>query len=516
MDITQPFEPSSLDSALPNGNLSQQEITGPDKGNGETGQVWDVGRYARQDMDRETTRYLSAATQLNVDYAQRVVGSVVGEPFRAVAPTYGADVAVVARWAVDSVLRRSRRDMSLFATLTAGVVIAWLAPAWPVSIVAVIVAMFICAWVIVSLEYWKRTYRVVVGRMLKDNFVSQEAPEPSYDWVRKRIAAVSDRRRGNLIVFRGQSAFVGSGGRLSREHIVIDVSRGRKIKNGKPQKPQKFTNADVHCALLAAMRKIGFADIHVEERLFVNGRHIKGSDTLLPHGEVAPPASYVSPSLLKQAVLHPTPDARAYVCVEMPGWQGQLIVTLFARAVHAGGSLYIEWEYHVLPPLGGEFLNIDLLYGTPLSKQMLGALIWGAVRFVPALFKAPFLVVRDLHRMITVKRRSAFQKNAIEKGQEYDYGASESIRESACGTSRQHYFLARDEIMYVLMSQQILVREVRAFLRKQDVSLGEFDIQVKAIKEETFKFYNIHLGNVSNSAVVIGDKSSAQNKRTQP
>ena len=91
------------------------------------------------------------------------------------------------------------------------------------------------------------------------------------------------------------------------------------------------------------MKKIAFADIHVEERLFVNGRHIKKNRTLMPNGILAPPATYVSPSLLKEAELHPTPDARVYVCVEMPGWQGQLVVTLFARAVHVGGSLYIEW-----------------------------------------------------------------------------------------------------------------------------------------------------------------------------
>ena len=99
------------------------------------------------------------------------------------------------------------------------------------------------------------------------------------------------------------------------------------------------------------MKKLEFSDMKVEERLFVNGRHLKGNEDFLPNGEMAPPAVSVGTRLLLEATLDPTPDARTYVCVEMPGWQGQLVVTLFVRAVHAGGSLYVEWEYRVLPPL---------------------------------------------------------------------------------------------------------------------------------------------------------------------
>jgi len=517
MDVTQPFEPGSATPASSNGNHAPEEI-GTLSQEEEPEPEWDVGRYARQDLDRETTRYLSAATQLNVDYAQRVVGEIVGEPFRALAPAYGADVAVVARWAVDSVLRRSRRDRNLLVTLVLGTILGallvWLSPSWVPVVISVISLMLVSAWTIVSLERWKRIYGIVVNRMLRGGFALQDAPAAPFQWVGEQIDAVSARRRGNLVVFQGHTAFVGSGQRLSREHVVIDVSRGRRVKNGKPQKPQKFTNADVHRALISAMKKIGFADVHVEERLFVNGRHIKGNKAFLPDGDIAPPAAYVKRSLMDQSVLHPTPDARVYVCVEMPAWQGQLVVTLFARAVHAGGSLYIEWEYYVLPPISQEFLGIDLLYGTPRVRQVWRAFTWGARKFAPAFCRAPFTVVRDLRLLVRAKRRRASQERAITQGQEFDYGALKSIRETACGESRHHYFLARDEIMYVLMSQQILVREVRAFLRKREVNLGQYDVQVQEITKETFNFYNVHLGNVTDSTVVVGDKAQGKNRKS--
>jgi len=69
--------------------------------------------------------------------------------------------------------------------------------------------------------------------------------------------------------------------------------------------------------------------------------------------------------------------------------------------------------------------------------------------------------------------------------------------------------------MFVLMSQEILVREIRAFLRKHDVSLGGFDRQVDEISKSTYKFYNMHVGNVSNSVVAVGPKASAKRKESK-
>jgi hypothetical protein len=53
------------------------------------------------------------------------------------------------------------------------------------------------------------------------------------------------------------------------------------------------------------------------------------------------------------------------------------------------------------------------------------------------------------------------------------------MREDACGRRRQHYFLARDEIMYVSLAQKTLLRTVENFLKDHRVSLSEFNDQVK-------------------------------------
>lgn len=94
----------------------------------------------------------------------------------------------------------------------------------------------------------------------------------------------------------------------------------------------------------------------------------------------------------------------------------------------------------------------------------------------------------------------------IERGYVFDYGAENSIREDACGSQRHHYFLARDETMYILLAQQTLIRAVGTFLDEHGVDLGQFDDQVKIILDKS-----INVGNISNSlGVVVGDNSSAK------
>ncbi len=231
MDASQPFHPTSAIPPSANGNSNTGAGHPSGEGRHQTGP--DVWRYARHDFDRETTRYLSAATQINLDYAQDVVRNVVGEPLRAVAPAYGVEIAAVARWAVDSVMRRARRDIHLAITVLATIVLLPLTLIWLPAVIIVIAAGLFTACTIVTLEYWIRMYQIVVGKMLRGEFDIHTAPEPRHQWVRDRINMVSARRRGNLVIFHGESAFVGSGQRLSREHVVIDVSQGKRVKNGK-------------------------------------------------------------------------------------------------------------------------------------------------------------------------------------------------------------------------------------------------------------------------------------------
>jgi len=342
--------------------------------------------------------------------------------------------------------------------------------------------------------------------MLRDNFVPASAPKPANPNLVRRLQAAADRRDGNLVVFRGRSAFSGSGRRMSREQVVIDVSRGKKEDDGTVQEPLPFKNSDVHKAFLDAIGEITFRDMRLEERMFINGKHVHGN-LGLQRDRCEAPRSFVSKELLRRTAEHPAPDARVYVCAEVHGWQGQQMVTMFARAVHTGGWLYIEWSFHVLPPISTEFTMVDHLYEERKLRKLRETFARSLRGTCPALLASPLVTFGELGRRLEWKSRESRQAYRINHGQIFDYGAKTSVREEASGLRiSRHYFLERDEVMYVLLLQKTLIREIGKFLDRHNIEQAEFEAQAKIIIDASFKNYNVHVGEgISNSNISVGE-----------
>jgi hypothetical protein len=498
---TRPFTPPTPQPETGNGNANAEGLHSH------------LHYYSQRDNDRETTRYLSAATQINLHYARRVVARVVHEPYRALAPAHGADVTVVARWALDSLRRIALRNALLTMTLIAGVFFAWLfgavVQASPWVVFATVLVMFGIAFFAIAYEYWIRRYRILAGQMLREGFDPERAPEPATERVNLRLQAAADRKSGNLVVFGEHAAFSGSGHRLGQEQIVIDVSRGKEKDDNSPSEPIPFTNTDVHVAIAKEIGNIKLPGLNVAERVFVNGRHVRGNRGL-QRQPLEPPFASVSNELLRGAAEHPTADARAYVCAEIHSWQGQLVVTMFARAVHTGGWLYIEYSFYLLPPIDVEYTKgIDSLYNEPLANRLRKTSAWSIVRTVPYLLASPFSLAKQGTEVLLWNARESAQGYLIHRGQSFDYGALRSIREEACRHSSRHYFIRRDIIMYVLLLQKSLLRVMENFLDDHNIATADFKEQAKIIIDASNKTYTVHIDKVSDSTFAVGEKAKA-------
>lgn len=495
-------------------NNGRRASTTMDLGGGEPS--GDRHGYSLWSEDKESTRYLAAETLHDVSYAEKVVDRIVNEKFRALAPTYGVDVTVVAKWALRSLRLRAKRDKRLAAVLGATILLLGVLLAlYPWAAIAVPPITVISALALVLHENMVRV-TCVCGNMLRGNFKPSGAPKPSDQGAIDRLTMILQRRSGNLVVFRKNKAFVGSGTLISSEHVVIDVSQGAASKDQeKKPKPKRFTNEDVHSAIIAEMKKIGLIDARVEERLFVNGRHVHDNRVLLPHPK-QPPITSVNKTVLKHAALHPTPDARVYVCVEMPSWQGQLVVTLFTRAVHVGGSLYIEWRFYVLRPVWEKLQWIDGLWDESHWRILRHCGLESAIQTAPALFGSWAHLIGARRRASAVRKRVTGQERAIDLGQVFDYGAQGSIREDAGSRTTQHYFLGRDEVMSVLLAQEKLIRAINRFLTAKNVDTGQLKSQIEVIVKATNKYYSVHLGDVTDSVIAVGKGAQASSSGSTP
>jgi hypothetical protein len=459
---------------------------------------------SKSDVDREATRYLSAATQLDLKYARFVVRNIVDESLRGVGAAAGADVVIVARWALEALRRRALRDAVLTCVLVVGVSLAVLAGLW-----IPLVAMLVLAMPVTAYERWIRFHHVIAGQMLRDRFDVSGGPPPRSPDSERRLAEVERRQGGNLFVFRGRSAFVGCGRRVQYRRMIVDVHLGKKGKDGKRKTPVPFTTQELHDRLASSLGSMGLADQHVEERLFVNGNHIAGNPEILPD-ELMPPEAFVSRDLLNEGARHPTAYARTYVCAQMRGWQGQLVVSLFARAIQANGTLHVEWSFNVLPPLRDDFLVIDKYYEQPRARQFLDCASAGIAFGIPALLAAPGQLARYLDRPVRVRALRQQQEYRIKHGQVFNYGSLQSIREYASGPSRRHYFLAKDQWTYVHLAEHTLLKSVKSFLEEHKVDLELFESQQDTIIKLISK---TNIDQIKAQNVAVGEKAKINDEK---
>ena len=471
---------------------------------GEPGNLPDDHGNSLDETDLETTRYLAAVTQLEPKYARAVVRHIVGGSFRAVAPAAGADVVAVTRWALAALRRRAQRDLVLTCLLAAGVAVAVGASTLiPIAIMAVL-AVFAVAY-----ERWVRDVKVIARQMLRGRFRVHDAPASLSQRIEKRLAMVRQQQNGNLVVFHGRSPFVGSGQSYLYDHIVVDVARGEKKKNGKRQPPIPFSTAQLHEALEAALKSMEFPGMRVGQRLYVNGEHIMSDARLLPQKD-GPPATDASAGLLRDGC-NPASEARTYVCAEIGGWKGQLVVSLFTRAVQSHGSLQVEWRFHVLPPLHTDFLLVDRRYELPVVGQIPKAMTTGVLWFAPALVSAPAMLAYHATLPFIEMARTLAQSYRIRHGYAFNYGAPRSIREIAVSDRRLHEFVAVDWLTFIALAQHTLVTALRGFLELHKVDMRQFSSQERVIIRSKVNKYNVDKINGHN--VAFGDKPRASSDK---
>jgi hypothetical protein len=408
---------------------------------------------------RDATRYMCAAVQLDSALNRHVLAGTIGQPLRAVASSPGVDLATVLKYAVDARRRQRITDILLLLFL----------PLWMFFGLGLLLG-----WAAVAIERFRTSYRVLAPKLRQSVFDAAQAPEPTSERVRRRIADLAARDRGNVSVYAGFEPFLGFGFQEKEWSFVADID-----KAAPGETVRRFSVAEVHDHVAAAVSALNLPGVTVDDRLFAAGDDLLNGSMPAVAADLLPdplraPRQQVGRDVIRRQWDAPQDSARPYLALRITGWGGELVMTMFVRFVqYRDEQLYAEAEYRLLPPLRKAYHAVDDLREQPTFRQV--SRIVGAALPVAIIrqIRSPFVVLGELFG--PMHARSAYRRDTREITEEhtFNYGAPVAPREMAMDTHYHRYFQVTDKGHYLKIVERRVLDSLEQFLADHGIDSSD-------------------------------------------
>jgi hypothetical protein len=459
----------------------------------------------KDERRRETTRRLAAAAHLETDYASGVVRSVLNERHRAVAPSFGVDLALVLRHC----LAARGRHTALRVMVCALVLPLVLAVANRGTGILVAALIALATWVAIFVQTWVGRYRVGARHLSAANYEPTFATRFLPPGGERRVRNVAAAESGNIVVYSGYSPYVGSGYNHGGWSFAVNVSKGRQDLGGRRATPKPFTTESLYAYATERLERLGMDDLHISDRLYVDGELIRDDTRFLPQ-RFGRPRAQLTADEMDTASEAPTDVARRVHCISVEGWSGEIVFTTFLSFVLKGSSLYAQATYCVLAPPDARYRAID---GTDPHPAVGVRLRHVGAAFVDTL-KLPLQALRAkevLQASWSAWRSRGRDRREIARNPRFDYGARTSIRELAQGGYRRH-FQAHDRDMFGKIVEREILDAILTFLELHNVDTTELEERGAAVLNNGVIVTG---GQVKAESLAVGSKAQAKTSLAQ-
>jgi hypothetical protein len=439
---------------------------------------------------RRTTRQLAAAAHLDPRFASRCVREVLKERHRAVAPSFGLDIATVLRHCVSARGRHLALGILLGGlVLPLGLALDGLADA-PLVLLLIVMA----AWLASLVDVWVTRYRIVARQLATDGYDTGLATRFLSPGAERRVREVGAAESGNLVVYSGYRTHVGCGFDHGGWSLAVNVTTGREDLGGKRLTPKNFTADELDAHVNERLASLELDGMAMSERLYVDGECVR-DDIRFIASRTSRPRTQLSSDELEQA--GQTPEvARRYHNLNVCAWGGEIVFTTLMRFVRQGTSLYAEVTYYLLAPPREEYRLVESIDSRPPMAERL-RMAWVAT---VNLAKLPLTSAKTIGNVPTIWaawRRHGRDKREIARNPRFDYGARTSIRELAQANDYRRQLQARDKDMFAKIIDREVLEAIVTFLRERDIDTSELRDRGAAV--------------LNNGVIVTGGKLKGQN-----
>jgi len=448
-------------------------------------------------IENDVTRYLCCAVQLDSALARRAVEEIVEEPRRAIASSPGIDLSCVLAYALDARTRQATRDLAL-AVLTVLLLFTFTAG------LTMVILWLLIAWAVVSGELFFAHYRVIAPQLRRENFRPDAAPQPHVAWRQERLKAAARQDGGNLTVFQGYAPFAGYGTPVEAWSFAL---RSDELGEG-AEAIVPFEVHELYAHVGAAVARLELPGVRVHDRLFVNGEDLRFGlddstrDAVLPNPGRAP-ATAAPAELIRELREDGTQRARPYLALQVTGWNGELVSTLFLRFALLPNRdvIFVEGSTSLLTPVRQEYRTVDTLLDQPTAEQYRAIVAYGLRRMPGLLLGSIPAVLAAAGGQFRRNRKERDQLRAI-KHRSFNYGAPMSIREAAADHRYSRYFQRIDREMYTKVVERRVLDSLIEFLEAHGIDSSD-------LRDRQTAIYNNGIFVGSNSSLRISDSAMA-------
>ena len=450
----------------------------------------------------EMTRYLCTAPHLDDRYARRVVDEVVMDPHRAVVPSLGIDMASVLAHCFAARRRQNIRD---------GLIAAILISALPVIFdyrrltgLRIIVILFALAGLVAFAERWVSRY-LITRQLTRESFDRDDRP-----WLtaaeHAQVADALAAEQGDISVYGTYSPFVGSGVSRGGWSFAINLARGKEAPGGQVRlEPLSFEVEEFYQEIERDMAAIGLADLTIENRLLVDGQHIRDDARFLPDPEGRPVAG-ISAERLAQLTREPELANRSYQCIRLQTWEGDLVLSVFVNFTRRGTALLAEVQHFLLAPLQPEYRLADRLASWPFGKKLRTELRTVPSAIAGTVIRAPFRISRLLLRTGLGWHAERAALRQIRTDPEYNFGAITSVRELGQARHYRRYFQQVDRDLSTKFIDRQVLDTIMDFLESHNIDTSQFQDQRSMILNNGLL---VSGGEFKAGSVAVGEQARA-------
>ncbi|MEU4162652.1 hypothetical protein [Actinoplanes sp. NPDC026670] len=408
---------------------------------------------------RDATRYMCAAVQLDSALNRRILAGTVEQPLRAIASSPGVDLATVLKYGIHARRRQRITDILLLLFL----------PFWLFFGLGLLLG-----WLVVAIERFRTSYRVLAPKLRHAVFDPAQAPEPASDRIRRRIADIAARDRGNVTLYSGYDPFPGFGVRQNEWSFVADISKpahGEKIR--------RFSVAEVHDHVAAAVSGLDLPGVTVDDRLFVAGSDLLDDSMPAVASELLPdplqaPRQQADRSTIRQQWDHPHDQARPYLALRVTGWGGELVMTMFVRFVqYRNEQLYTEADYRLLGPMRADYHSVDDLREHPSLRQVSRIVTAALPAAIIRQLRAPFVVLAEILGPLTLNSERRRIRREITEERTFNYGAPIAPREMAMDDGYHRHFQRADKDQYLRIIERKVLDSLEQFLAAHGIDSSD-------------------------------------------